>query len=292
MGTSVACMLATMHYSFHEETQFLNYQKWGLVPFLGPPLLLYGRLIDDSIQIWDMDKVPTHMKENFVTEMKSAMAFGLLTWDVEDPAREVDFLDLTIKLQPNGTIITKTYEKPTNLHLYIEPQSAHPKGVLKSLVFGSILRYWKQNTLNSDFIAISRAFFQHLLNRGYERRALEPMFKNVVDALVMQAQRPIMIGPLRDTCAPTSRTEKSDERLFLHWEFHPQDISRQAIRQAYHKYLEPVVSAPPLGIKQLTIAYSTPGNLRRCLTKTQLKQAPGNRASDFIEQLQPPLAGP
>jgi hypothetical protein len=49
--------------------------------------------------------------------------------------------------------------------------------------------------------------------------------------------------------------------------------------------LEPAVSLLPLGVKQLTIAYSNPVSLRRSLTKTQLEEPEGKRASDYIVQL-------
>jgi len=47
MGTSVACVLATMYYSYHEETTLLpTYGNGG-------PLLFYKRFIDDGFIIWN-----------------------------------------------------------------------------------------------------------------------------------------------------------------------------------------------------------------------------------------------
>jgi hypothetical protein len=44
----------------------------------------------------------------------------------------------------------KTYEKPTNLFLYIPPTSAHSPGVLKRIIFGNVHRYWYQNSNIDD----------------------------------------------------------------------------------------------------------------------------------------------
>ena len=98
-----------------------------------PPLLLHARLIDDAIQIWDTANLPPTVLSNFTKYMSAEMKFGILDWEVDPPAKTVNFLDLTIQLETDGTITTKTFVKPMNLHLYIPPLSAHPHGVLKSL---------------------------------------------------------------------------------------------------------------------------------------------------------------
>lgn len=285
MGTSMACLLATIYYSYHEETNLLpTYQQQPLMAHKPPALLLYGRLIDDSVQIWDMAHIPTHMKLNFNHTIATAMAFGKLQWEVEKPSRKVNFLDLTITLEPGGSITTETFVKPTNLHLYIDPTSAHSKGVLKSLIFGNVMRYWKQNTHQSSFISTTRDFFRHLLNRGYTTEVLVPLFEEAGSAIENGLKK------LASTATPTKQPAESRHRLFLHWDFHPRDISRKAIRQAYNETLAPVITGSPLGIRQFTIAYSNEKSLRSCLTKTQLKEAPGNRVSNYVEQLEYPPA--
>ena len=65
MGTSLACIYATMYYSYHEETRILPvYAQRPVagnvamsatptpVPPTPPPLLLHARLIDDAFQMW------------------------------------------------------------------------------------------------------------------------------------------------------------------------------------------------------------------------------------------------
>ena len=46
----------------------------------------------------------------------------------------------------------------------------------------------------------------------------------------------------------------------------------------------------PIGVEKLTVAYSNPPNLRRRLTKTQLKEPEGERVSSLVEQLKQPSA--
>jgi hypothetical protein len=288
MGTSLACMYATIYYSYHEETSIvplLSQQQKPPQP--ANPIILYARLIDDVFQIWDLAKLPPPITiANLTPSIASAMHFGSLSWDVEPPKRTVNFLDLTITLMDDGKISTTTFIKPMNLHLYIPPHSAHSKGVLKSLVFGTVQRYWSQNSDRNTFVSTTRSFYEHLLNRAYKPSELDPLFEEVTSLIDSQGQA---VGKPR---LPTSsqhpnQQTSSGRQLFLHWEYHPRDISRRSIQEAYQATLEPIITKPPLYISQFTIAYHNPKSLRNCLTKTQLQEPLGAQATNHIELLEP-----
>ena len=120
MGTPCACSYATIFFAYFERTFLLRkYNK---------NLLLYKRMIDDIFLIW----VPTN--ENPFSEFVMGLnAQCKLEWKTEKLSLEVDFLDITVQLQ-DGRLITKTYQKPMSLHLYIPGNSAHPKSLHKSLI--------------------------------------------------------------------------------------------------------------------------------------------------------------
>jgi len=268
MGTSLACVYATIYYSYHEET--------SLTPELNSTscLLLYGRLIDDAVLVLDSSKLPTGMTLSNPTQfLEQAMAFGDLQWEAEPLRREVNFLDLNIRIQTDGSIETKTYVKPMNLHLYIPPRSAHPKGVLKSLVYGNLQRYWIQNSNTNDYIAVASALFGHLLNRGYSQAELQPIFLDAANAIDHKA---------RDVTHAQPR--HSNNSIFIHWKYHPRDIRRRAVREAFHTMLTPALIESNLPHHPV-IAYSVPRSLGQCLTKTQLEEPPGHRVSSSIAQL-------
>ena len=292
MGTSLACIYATIYYSYHEETRLLPvYAHKSVLPtmmmpplkepvpsFKDPPLLLHARLIDDAIQIWDTARMSTVMRTQFKSFMESELAFGSLDWKAEPLSRSVDFLDLTITLQSDGTIATKTFVKPMNLFLYLGPESAHPLGVPKSLVFGTLQRYWIQNSSKDDFLAAASAFYGHLLDRGHAHEGLNPLFTEAAMALDKISSTLLESEDLWDEPTPTS-----EGRFFIHWEYHPSDIRRRTIRQIFEETLAPVLYESGLAVSQLTIAYSTPKNLSECLTKTQLDEPDGIRVSSYIE---------
>ena len=55
MGTSLACVCATIYYSCHEELEI--FPQFGSSHDGSHPLMLHGRLIDDTIQNWDVSKL-------------------------------------------------------------------------------------------------------------------------------------------------------------------------------------------------------------------------------------------
>jgi len=75
------------------------------------------------------------------------------------------------------------------------------------------------------------------------------------------------------------------KQLYLHWEYHPRDITRYEIRSVYNTILAPILAEPPLKVQRLTIAYKNPPNLRRCLTRTQLQEPDGDRVSLYVDNL-------
>ena len=123
MGTPCACIYATLFFSFYERTVILpKYKKH---------LLLYQRQIDNILGIWNPSMTTGLTFEDFVHDLN---AVSKLNWETDNLCLETNFLDLTISINKNLTISTKTYQKPMNLHLYIPPHSAHPPGMVKSLV--------------------------------------------------------------------------------------------------------------------------------------------------------------
>jgi hypothetical protein len=108
--------------------------------------------------------VGTEEKE-WVRFKKSLNGFGKLTWITSNRSTEVIFLDLRIRISPQGYIETTTYKKPMNLHLYIPGLSTHPEDCLKGTIFGNAIRYWNQNTHFGSFTNLMADFAQHLKNR-------------------------------------------------------------------------------------------------------------------------------
>ena len=140
MGTSAAVMWATLYYAYHEVHTIL--------PKYGHLLLYFKRYIDDIFGIWSgtSDQEWTAFSEDINN-------FGILKWDINQitPTKSVNFLDMTLSIKHNK-IISKTYQKEMNLHLYIPPSSEHPLNNIKGVIYSLVSRYYKQNTYQKDFV--------------------------------------------------------------------------------------------------------------------------------------------
>jgi len=128
MGTPPACMWATLFFTSHEQHLNEQYNEF---------LLHWSRYIDDGFGVWNWTSTPECITafENFKREINATS----LTWEVSSPKTIVNFLDLTLTIR-KGIIKSTLFEKALNLHLYIPPSSAHPPGILKELIAGSLLQ--------------------------------------------------------------------------------------------------------------------------------------------------------
>jgi len=150
-----------------------------------------------------------------------------------------------------------------NLHLYIPPTSAHPPGVQKSLIFGNLQRYWKQNTYITDFIDIAKQFAHRLIARGYEKETIKKIFKEAAKKL--------------DNFAKA--TKSTDDTLYLHWTWHPRCITKSKLCLLYKTlYKSKVV------FNNLIICYSRPKSLRDSLMQTKLNEPEGHRIFHLLLQ--------
>jgi len=265
MGTPAAPLYSILTFGFHENT--------ALLPIFQSNLIYYKRFIDDIFGIWldqpgntsiqssPHDKTWIHFKNNL-------NQFGALRWNVEPLTTSTTFLDLSLSIK-EGRITTTTFQKPLNLYLYIPPLSAHPPSCLKGLISGEIYRYWKQNTEETDFISITTNFVLRLLQRGHQLENLRP--------LLQSAAANIEYINIRN------RTDRrgQDDTMYIHWPFHPTDISKNTIRKLYNQTLQ-----GHDGFKDLKMAISRPKNLRDILCKTDLPNIKNKNVSDVLNHLQ------
>ena len=151
MGTPCTCTYATIYYSYHEATLLLQPSS---------QLLFYRHLIDDAFII---QRNITSGYERFMQRMNS---FGddrlRLEWELPGPTRNVDFLDLNIQLNPNGSITPSTYQKPMNIYLFCPPTSTQLPINLYGLIYGTLHWLFWQNLEFTTFKAFTLKFFKRL----------------------------------------------------------------------------------------------------------------------------------
>ena len=113
--------------------------------------------------------------------------YAILTWECNEPSTLVDFLDLTVEIK-NGSFVTRTFQKPMNLYQYIPPNSAHPPGMIKGMIYGLLRQYYLQNSKCEDFWKIAMLFYNRLKDRGWPRATIEPIFVAAYEKIESQYQ--------------------------------------------------------------------------------------------------------
>lgn len=219
---------------------------------------MLGIWIDTTDQQWELFKTRINQ-------------FGNLKWNIENLSKSTTFLDLKLSIQ-QGLLITSTYQKPMNLYLYIPPMSAHPPSCFKGLITGELLRYWRQNTNINDFMSILSSFIQRLLQRGHN-----------LDTLIPALQTTASLIDNRNTATLINNNdmkEHDDATLYIHWQYHPNDIKKSTIRAIYNQTLQGIDN-----FHTMKIAMSRPKNLRDYLCHTRLPDMSDKNISNLLHEL-------
>lgn len=226
---------------------------------------LNKRFIDDKFGLFDTHPLnPTF--DDFKAFMNSVTS---LKWKTTQLSEKVVFLDLEIWInRQSNRLEYKPYTKPENLFFYIGPNSAHPNNTLDGMVCSMLGRAWRHCSNKKDYSNESKLLFQRLINVGYNPTKLHQVFTKA--AMKIQQRQKYTYSTNNQ---PTEKI-KPNQRLFLHSTFHPKDVSRRMIQMIYKRTCGPVLY-DLLDIKQLTIAYHRPTNLRDLLMPSKLRECPG-----------------
>ena len=126
----------------------------------------------------------------------------------------------------------------------------------------------------------------------FQRHIAQGWDKSTMKDYILQADLKLQSA----TPSKNSQTKElsNKERVFIHLEYHPNDIPRKAIREIYDLHCRDVFEAE-LDIQQVTVAYSRAPNIKDTLTRAKLHQASGKPASKYYmgelvnNQLAPPI---
>ena len=263
MGTSLAVNYACLYVGLLEVRQLLPRYKNNL--------LFFKRFIDDGIGVWiDSPAEPLAWTSFF----RCLNNWGALKWTCDGHVNNLIFLDLQISITATRQIHYRTFQKKQNLYLYIPPGSAHPKNMLFGLVYGHLRAYRLQNTETANYVKMAILLARRLCARGYSMKNLLPVFQKASERLLRS-------DPCRNLTprneAPADATP-SPSPLIFHLQHHPRGVSRQQVRKAYSKFIEPLIPE-----RSLIVAVLRPKNIRDRVCRTRLLDIPGENPSDYIQ---------
>lgn len=267
MGTSSACIWATIYFAIYENDYILpKYEQ-----HLCKRNML--RFIDDIFGIWifheGRNDATCPVWNEFKTDLNS---YGRLRWNVTKPSTHAVFLDLNLNIVGNR-IRTSTYQKPMNLYLYIPGSSAHTLGMIKGTIYGQLLRYYEHNSEYSDYINYACLLYKRLLYRGHRQRIIKPIFLEAHKSILARSR----------TTQPDSADDNEEKKhLYLHFTYHPEDVPRKTIRKLYNKHIRDFEEE--LILDGSIIAYSRPTNLGELTSQAKLHEKQGRDAKTHLAE--------
>ena len=176
MGTRVALCYANTFMGWFEDTFVYVYT---------PAPHLWKRYIDDIFVIWTNGE---DTLTSFVQHLNECMPS--IKFEIEMSLEKVCFLDVTVILNPNGSISTDLYTKPTDSHNYLDYRSAHPKHCRAGIPFSQFLRLKRICSNNKTFVERCRDMSRHFIRANYPADIIKDAFNRVYSLDRQELLRP------------------------------------------------------------------------------------------------------
>jgi hypothetical protein len=287
MGIPPAPPYATIYFSEHEDYCISQFAE----------VVYYKRYIDDVWGLWTPQPHNNADEDNTRYQAFQNMMnlFGMIRWEFEQRAKKAIFLDLVTTLTPTGQIETTLYEKPLNLHLFLPPHSTHPKGVIKGLIMGSVLRIFKLTSNPELWSGFVSRFFNQLLARGFKANDIMPLFR----AARINAAKHLSSTP----CVAPILLTTEEKRVYFHLVYHPNDPPSNTIQALFQEHVydptyRPIRQLLPdikrlankrnpsrakMGTNRMIVCYHRPPNLGNLLSPRIIDAVHGRPVSAFIQ---------
>ena len=188
MGTPIAVNVANIFLFMHERKALILFRN---------EIKYFGRFVDDLNFLVSADCDLVKLKKVLYSDLPGIR----LVWSA--PSRSCIFLDLSIALCEDS-LRFHTYQKPRNAYLYIPFASDHPRSNFRAFIKAELLRYNRTNSHLDDIIAIRKAFWGRLRQRGYPSRFLDLEFAKtppcILSAIVTRPISRPSFSPLFSFC--------------------------------------------------------------------------------------------
>ena len=165
MGTKLAPLFANLFMGNFEEK--LNTYK------LKP--LIWKRFIDEIFFIWTYGQKEL---DTFVQYLNSCHT--TIKFTAETSPRTLNFLDITVNLEKDGTSLSTLYCKPTDSHYYFLYSSEHQRHILNGIPYSQMLRVRRICTKREDFLSNAMMLMSHFIRRGHPRHLVISAFKRAL----------------------------------------------------------------------------------------------------------------
>lgn len=161
MGTNAAPEIANVYLVTFLDAQFQELKDYAHH---------YCRYLDDLFFLWNGSEEQLQIVLDKLQVCIPGIKFAT-KWSNDS----VDFLDLTIS-KKGDEIHYYTHQKAMNRYGYITPSSTHPLHTFKGWITAELNRYKGNSSHRIYYERTKELFYQRLIERGYPRRFLIPIF--------------------------------------------------------------------------------------------------------------------
>ena len=141
----------------HFEDKFVY--SYHLQPFI------WKRFIDDIFFVWTYGQEQLDTFVSYLNNCHDTIKFTL-----EVSCLKINFLDITITNEKDGTVSTNLYCKPTDSHNYLLYSSEHPRHLLNGIPYSQFVRIKRLCSKPEDFRLNALMLTTHFIRRGYPKR--------------------------------------------------------------------------------------------------------------------------
>ena len=245
MGTSMAVNFANLFMGKFESAMLQSYEEQ-----FGKRPALWLRYIDDVLIVWIGNAEDLKHFMNFCDHYASTHGYAsTIRFKYSPPSKSVNFLDMTITLQPDGTLSTSLYSKPTAAHQYLHNKSYHVSHVTNSLPKSQFMRIRRICTFDGDFDHHSKQFVDFFVKRGYKESQVRKTREEV-----RGMDREELLAP-----KPPATTERTPLVITYHHKF--TGIGR-VLRRAYQHMLAKHTDSAKVFPEPPLVAYRRTSNIK------------------------------
>jgi hypothetical protein len=164
MGTPCACTVSDIFICRLAAKHFFS---WRQKP------TIYKQYRDDSFGIWLHGEKEL---KNFVDYLNTIHPTIKFTYTF---GKEIQYLDLVIRLTPFGTIETETFYKPTDTFQYLHFTSNHPAHCIRNIPKSQAIRHLRNCSRNYTYRSHLHLLSHNLLERGFPHRVVRRQLNTI-----------------------------------------------------------------------------------------------------------------
>ncbi|XP_068741769.1 uncharacterized protein [Montipora capricornis] len=209
---------------------------------------LWWRYRDDIFDLWTQGATKLNDFTDFINALYPTIKFTVVSSETS-----LNVLDLTLSLV-DGYIQTDVYSKPTDHHMYLLRNSAHPRHCTKAIPFGVATRIRRNCSTIEKFDQRSEEYQTYLVERGYNPAEVNKQFLRAKDL------------PREDLLASKPKDKKIVFPLVVDYNPHLPNISKIIKSFSHLIYESPLLSQIfPKG--SIIPSYRRPKNIKEILAR-------------------------